>query len=117
MSTATVSPITLTDRAAAEVRAMQEVQPEHAGKPLRLYVEQGGCSGMQYGMVFDEVRDGDEQSAFGDVRVVVDAESAPFLRGTVVDFSDALMGGGFKLQNPQARSNCGCGRSFEAAAA
>lgn len=116
MSTNIASLIKLTDRAAAEVRAMQEHQPEHAGKPLRLYVEQGGCSGMQYGMTFDEVRDGDVQAAFGDVSIVVDPDSAPFLNGTVVDFSDALTGGGFKIQNPQARSSCGCGRSFEAAA-
>lgn len=93
---------------------MRENQPEHAGKPLRLYVEQGGCSGMQYGMVFDEVRDGDMEAEFDGARVVVDPDSAPFLRGTEVDYSEALTGGGFKIRNPQARSNCGCGRSFEA---
>lgn len=116
MNTAVEPPVTLTARAAAEVRAMQENQPEHAGKPLRLYVEQGGCSGMQYGMVFDEVRPGDAEAEFAGARVVVDPDSAPFLRGTEVDFSDALTGGGFKIRNPQARSSCGCGRSFAAEA-
>lgn len=114
MNTVAETIVTLTPRAAAEVRAMQENQPEHAGRPLRLYVEQGGCSGMQYGMVFDEARDGDAEAEFDGARVVVDPDSAPFLRGTEVDFSDALTGGGFKLRNPQARSSCGCGRSFEA---
>lgn len=116
MNTAAEPLVTLTPRAAAEVRAMQENQPEHAGRPLRLYVEQGGCSGMQYGMVFDEVRDGDAEAEFDGARVVVDPDSLPYLRGTVVDFSEALTGGGFKIRNPQARASCGCGRSFAAAA-
>ena len=88
--------------------------PENAGKNFRIYVEQGGCSGMQYGMVFDEKRDGDlvaEQNGFS---VLVDPISAPYLRGTVVDFSDALVGGGFKISNPNAKQSCGCGKSFEA---
>jgi iron-sulfur cluster assembly accessory protein len=105
----------LTPAAAAEVLAMQ-ARPENAGKPLRLYVEQGGCSGMQYGMTFDEERPGDLVSQQHDVTVVVDEFSAQYLRGTVVDFSDALTGGGFKLNNPNAKQSCGCGKSFEAGA-
>lgn len=93
-----------------------QAKPENAGRPLRLYVEQGGCSGMQYGMTFDEERPGDKVSHQHNVTVVVDAFSAQYLRGTLVDFSDALTGGGFKLNNPNAKQSCGCGKSFEAGA-
>jgi iron-sulfur cluster assembly accessory protein len=112
--TSAPSVVELTPSAVREVRIMQANQPEHAGRPLRLFIEQGGCSGMQYGMTFDEVREGDAVAEFDGVRVVVDADSAGYLRGTVVDFSDALTGGGFKLRNPNARASCGCGKSFQA---
>ena len=93
---------------------MWQDAPEDHGKPLRVYVEQGGCSGMQYGLVFDEVRDGDVIQEFEEVRVVVDAVSAGYLAGSIVDFSESLTGGGFKITNPRARQSCGCGKSFEA---
>ena len=103
----------LTPAAAAEMQSLQ-AKPENAGKHMRFYVEQGGCSGMQYGMVFDEQRAGDLVSEQHGVLVLVDAISADFLRGTVVDFSEALSGGGFKISNPNAKQSCGCGKSFEA---
>lgn len=106
--------ITLTSRAVEQVHSMWEEEPEDNGKPLRVYVEKGGCSGMQYGLVFDEVREGDTQQKFEDVDVVIDSVSAEYLMGTTVDFSDDLMNGGFKLSNPNAKQSCGCGRSFEA---
>ena len=105
--------LTLTPRAAAEVRDIL-TKPENAGKHFRVYVEQGGCSGMQYGMVFDEQRDGDFASEQESVTVLVDGISAQYLRGTVVDFSDELTGGGFKIINPNAKESCGCGKSFNA---
>lgn len=104
--------VTLTSQAVGEVRTLQAL-PENAGKHMRFYVEQGGCSGMQYGMVFDEQRDGDCVAENEGVTVLVDPISANYLRGTVVDFSDALTGGGFKISNPNAKQSCGCGRSFE----
>jgi iron-sulfur cluster assembly protein/iron-sulfur cluster insertion protein len=110
---ATEPVVTLTESAAAEVRTML-TQPKNVGKILRLYVEQGGCSGMQYEMTFDEKRPDDLAGEFHGVSVLVDPFSAQYLRGTVVDFSDALTGGGFKLSNPNARQSCGCGKSFEA---
>ncbi len=103
--------LSLTDAAVEQVRCMQS-QPDNAGKPLRVYVEKGGCSGMQYGLVFDERRDGDVVVEQGGVTAVVDAFSADYVRGSVVDFSDALTGGGFKITNPKARESCGCGKSF-----
>ena len=103
----------LTVRAAAECLSLLSL-PENAGKNFRVYVEQGGCSGMQYGMVFDEKRDGDMASVQHGVQVLVDPISAQYLRGTVVDFSDALTAGGFKITNPNAKESCGCGKSFTA---
>ena len=113
MSTEAQPVITLTSAAAAEVKSMQANKPENAGKPLRVFIERGGCSGMQYSMVFDEVRDGDTVVEQEGVQVVVDDFSLDYLRGTVVDFSDNLTGGGFKIRNPNAAQTCGCGRSFE----
>ena len=106
--------IRLTENAATQIRAMQAEQAEHAGKPLRVYVEGGGCSGMQYGMVFDEKRDNDELAESFGVPVLIDSVSAGHLRGALIDYSDALTGGGFKITNPHAKSSCGCGKSFEA---
>jgi len=112
-STSTGTVVGLTARAAAECKSLLAL-PENAGRHFRVYVEQGGCSGMQYGMVFDEKRDGDLASEQHGVAVLVDAISAQYLRGTVVDFSDALTGGGFKITNPNAKESCGCGKSFNA---
>jgi len=106
--------VSLTESAASQVRTMQAAQAENAGKPLRIYIEQGGCSGMQYGMVFDERRDKDHYGEWHGVAVVVDDVSAGVLRGAVIDYSDALSGGGFKIINPNARESCGCGKSFQA---
>ncbi len=106
--------VTLTENAASQIKEMVSRQKENEGKALRVYVEGGGCSGLQYGLVFDDRRDGDVVVDFHGVPVVVDAESAPYLRGTVIDYSDALTGGGFKISNPNAQRSCGCGKSFEA---
>jgi iron-sulfur cluster assembly accessory protein len=76
-------------------------------------VEKRGCSGMQYGMVFDEKREGDNCVLDQDLTLLVDAFSADYLKGVQVDFSDSLTSGGFKVLNPNARQSCGCGKSFE----
>jgi iron-sulfur cluster assembly protein len=108
----TVSVISLADGAVRRIRSLQ-VLPENVGKHLRVYVEPGGCSGMQYGMVFDEPREGDLKSSADGVCVLVDTFSAGYVHGSVLDYSDALAGSGFKITNPQARQSCGCGKSFE----
>ena len=105
--------VSLTANAAAETRSLL-ARPENAGKTLRLYVEQGGCSGMQYGMVFDEKREGDLTFEQHGIDVLIDSFSAQYLRGTVVDFSEALTGGGFKISNPNAKQSSGCGKSIAA---
>jgi len=108
------SAILLTESAASHVRTLLETEKDNAGKHLRVYVEQGGCSGMQYGMVFDEKRDDDLISEFYGVTVLTDPFSAKHIHGSIIDFKDELTGGGFKITNPNARQSCGCGKSFEA---
>jgi iron-sulfur cluster assembly accessory protein len=107
------SAVSLTESAAAQVKHLLTHDPEHAGKTLRIFVESGGCSGMQYGMVFDQPRPDDASAEFFGVNVLVDPFSAEYLQGTVVDYVDALTGGGFKISNPKAKQSCGCGKSFE----
>jgi iron-sulfur cluster assembly accessory protein len=107
--------VTLTENAANEIRAKLAADAEGATKALRLYVEKGGCSGLQYGMTFDQKRPDDHEASYFGVSVLVDPFSADYLRGTVVDYSDALTGGGFKITNPKAAQSCGCGKSFEPA--
>ncbi len=116
MSTAIESEavVSVTENAANEIKSVIAKEKENAGKFLRVYVESGGCSGLQYGMVFDEKRADDLASDFHGVSVLVDPFSANYLRGSVVDFSDELTGGGFKITNPNAKQSCGCGKSFEA---
>jgi iron-sulfur cluster assembly protein/iron-sulfur cluster insertion protein len=115
MNTATEKPVvSLTESAAKEVQSMLAKEKDGANKGLRVYVESGGCSGLQYGMVFDEKRPDDLIASFHGVSVLVDPFSANYVRGSIVDFSDALSGGGFKITNPNARQSCGCGKSFEA---
>ena len=111
--TATNPVVQLTSPAAAEVQAQLQ-KPENAGKALRVFVEEGGCSGMQYSMTFDEQRPDDLCAEMHGVSVLVDPFSAQFIRGAVVDFSDSLTAGGFKISNPNARQSCGCGKSFTA---
>ncbi len=106
--------VRLTDTAAEHIKLLLAQEKENAGKALRVFVEGGGCSGMQYGMVFDDRRDDDFHDESSGVAVLVDPFSANYLRGTVVDFKDELNGGGFKISNPNAHQSCGCGKSFEA---
>ena len=105
--------VTLTQSAASQLKSMLSREADSAAKGLRVYVEGGGCSGLQYGMVFDEKRDGDWAGELHGVPVLVDSDSAHYLRGAVIDYSEALTGGGFKISNPNAQHSCGCGKSFE----
>ena len=106
--------VRLTENAAREIKDMLAKEEDGAGKALRVFIEKGGCSGLQYGMVLDERRDGDFSAEFHGVPVLVDNVSAEYVKGAVVDFSDSLTGGGFKISNPKAKTSCGCGKSFEA---
>ena len=82
---------------------------------LRMKVVGGGCSGLRYEMIFDDaIGEDDTQVEAGPVRVVVDEKSALYLAGTELDFVDTLNESGFKMNNPNASSTCGCGESFNA---
>jgi iron-sulfur cluster assembly accessory protein len=105
--------VAITENAALEIKSLLQSDKGNQGKLLRVFVEDGGCSGMKYGLVFDEQREGDIVVAAHGVAVVVDAFSANYLRGAQVDFVDSLTGGGFKVSNPNARQSCGCGKSFQ----
>lgn len=106
--------ITVTEKAVKQLQEMLAGQP---GKGLRLFVETGGCAGMQYGMEVSERHEGDALVENDGVRVWVDGGSASYLRGSTIDYVDELAGAGFRIQNPNAARSCGCGTSFETAAA
>lgn len=106
--------LSVTEIAATRLAKMMQ-EKELEGYALRVFVAGGGCSGLQYGMTFDdEVREGDNDFNAHGLRVLVDPVSARYLQGASIDFVDSLMGGGFKIDNPNAASGCGCGHSFRA---
>jgi iron-sulfur cluster assembly accessory protein len=105
--------ITLTTKAADKVKGILEQEKENLSDGgLRIYVQGGGCSGFQYGMVLDEVSEGDQVVELEGVKVIVDPMSLRHLDGAEVDYKDDMMGGGFAIKNPNAQSTCGCGHSF-----
>ncbi len=81
-------------------------------KHLRVLVENGGCSGFQYGMSFDEAKPDDQQLESEGVPILIDPTSLAYMSGSVIDFDDGLHGKGFEIKNPNAQSTCGCGKSF-----
>lgn len=103
----------LTPEAVAQVKTFMQSNPEKTqGKKFRVYVEGGGCSGMQYGFTFDDVKEGDHQIECDDITVLVNVSSETFLKGSVVDYVNDLNGAGFIVKNPQSKGECGCGISF-----
>jgi iron-sulfur cluster assembly accessory protein len=105
--------ITVTESAFRQLHALVAENPEYRDKGLRIFVETGGCAGMQYGMQFDHVKQGDQRIEQDGVEILIDAYSADFLKDATVDFTDGLTGAGFKITNPNAVRSCGCGSSFE----
>lgn len=103
--------ITLSSRAATQIRAMQAELAAPA-KLLRVFIETGGCSGFQYGMSFDEPKADDTRLESEGVALVIDPASLAYLNGSHIDFDDGLHGKGFEIKNPNATSTCGCGKSF-----
>lgn len=108
-------PITLTPRASSELKELMSSQ-ENPNAALRVWVAGGGCSGLSYGMALDESEpeQGDNVYEEDGVRIYVDPMSLGYMDGSVVDYIDDDMGGGFKIENPNAVSSCGCGSSFQA---
>ncbi len=105
--------ITITDVAEQKIRELMKEEQDTVG--LRIYVRGGGCHGYQYGMAFEtKMADDDTIIEKGDVKVIMDSQSAPLLGGAEVDYVDSLQGSGFSIKNPQAKTTCGCGSSFSA---
>ncbi len=107
----------LTPGAVQALKELLERKKADATKGLRLLVQKGGCAGYQYAMKIDSGREGDLVVERGGVRLFVDTASVAFVGDSVVDFSDSLTDGGFKVVNPAAARSCGCGSSFEPGAA
>lgn len=93
-------------------RKIKTLIGDQAGKVLRVKVIGGGCSGLQYKLDVDEPRSGDKVFERDGVSVVSDRKSYLYLHGTELDYSEALMESGFRLNNPNVKKSCGCGASF-----
>ena len=107
--------ISLTPVAATKIRELLAEEADGDALVLRVAIQGGGCSGFQYGLGFDNVAEGDVELSLEGVPVVVDPFSAPYLRGTTIDFLNTIQESGFKIDNPNATSSCGCGHSFQVA--
>ncbi len=110
-----MSLVTVTEAAASHIKRLLDQDGKAETHALRMKVVGGGCSGLQYQLMFDDQRkDTDHAGEASGVRVVVDEKSALYLVGTVLDYVDSLSESGFKIQNPNAKTSCGCGESFSA---
>ncbi|HSL22166.1 MAG TPA: iron-sulfur cluster insertion protein ErpA [Vicinamibacterales bacterium] len=106
--------ITVTTTAASKINELLAEENKTAAA-LRVFVQGGGCSGFQYGLMIDEgegQENADTVIESNGIKLVVDPISARYLKGAEVDFVDNLTGGGFTIKNPNAKSTCGCGSSF-----
>ncbi len=106
--------VNLTSTAALKIKELMAQEPPGEAAVLRLAIQGGGCSGFQYGLGFDRgSQEGDIELLQHGVSIVVDPFSVPYLRGAQVDFLEGLQESGFKIENPNASSSCGCGHSFQ----
>lgn len=88
-------------------------EENNANLKLRVFVQGGGCSGMQYGFTFDEAQNEDDfDFDYDGVKLLVDSMSWGYLQGATIDFKDDIMGSSFSIENPNAQTSCGCGSSF-----
>lgn len=106
--------ISISERAVTELKDLMAGQ-EKADAALRVWVAGGGCSGLQYGMALDDGQpeDGDKVFEQNGLKIYVDDLSLKYMEGASVDYVDDTLGGGFKIENPNATSSCGCGSSFK----
>ena len=106
--------LSLTPTAAEKIRELMAEEPDGETMVLRVAIQGGGCSGFQYGLGFDtQAAEGDRELVLEGVTVVVDPFSIPYLQGATIDFMNGLQESGFKIENPNASSSCGCGHSFQ----
>jgi iron-sulfur cluster assembly accessory protein len=107
--------INVSEAAAAKINELL-AEENKTGSGLRVFVQGGGCSGFQYGLMIEESGEGATDQVFESrgVKLFVDPISVRYLQGAEVDFIDSVTGGGFTIKNPNASSTCGCGQSFRA---
>ena len=106
-------PVAITQKAVRMVMLTREEEGLDPSAGLRVAVRGGGCSGFEYALDFDtEERESDHVYQQGELKVLVDALSARYLKGTTIDYVMGTQGAGFKFQNPNAVGSCGCGSSF-----
>jgi len=104
--------ITITTSAATRVRDLL-IDEKDPDLKLRIFVQGGGCSGMQYGFTFDQEQNEDDFDIEVDgVHFLVDSMSSQYLQGAEIDYTESVMGSEFKIKNPNAQTSCGCGSSF-----
>lgn len=107
--------VSVTESAAQQIKRLLDTEDKGETHGLRMKVIGGGCSGLQYQLAFDDqAKESDSDFVSNGVRLIVDEKSALYLVGTSLDFVDTLMESGFKIENPNAKSTCGCGQSFGA---
>ncbi len=114
IETSQQSVVALTERAADKIKGLMAQEPAGEADVLRVAIQGGGCSGFEYALGFDRgATEGDSVFSYSGVTVVVDPFSAPYLRGATVDYLETIQESGFKIDNPNAVSSCGCGHSFQ----
>jgi iron-sulfur cluster insertion protein len=107
-----MDPITITNSCYEKVLDLL-VQEQDPNLKLRVFVQGGGCSGMQYGFTFDEIQNEDDFVIKRDqVKVLIDSMSYQYLTGAEIDYKEEIMGSQFVIRNPNAQTSCGCGSSF-----
>ncbi len=107
-------PVTLTEKAAGEVKRIIDAEGTDEPRYLRIGVQGGGCSGFSYSLNLDtEASERDRTVEFHGVKLVVDKKFDPYLDGTVIDYYDGLEKRGFVFNNPNVVKSCGCGSSFQ----
>ena len=106
------SMVLITPTAAAKVNEIRDAEGIEPSMALRLRVVGGGCAGFSYDLYFDEPAEVDRQFEVQGVKCIVDEMSLMYLVGTEIDYVEGLQGAGFKFNNPNVKSTCGCGSSF-----
>lgn len=110
--TAPEAPLNFTHTAASKVRQLI-TEENNSRLSLRVYISGGGCSGFQYGFIFDEERGEDDLAIEKDgVTLLIDPLSLQYLMGAEIDYTESLQGAQFIIRNPNAKTTCGCGSSF-----
>ena len=104
--------MTITDEAAVQLKELLAKEDPDAG--LRVFVSPGGCSGLSYGMTFEQSQEDDDfVHDINGIKIFVDMFSSGYIDGSEIDYTDSLMGGGFTINNPKAVRTCSCGHSFD----